>query len=65
MNYDISLSKSGLQDNMEFDTAERTMNFLTQLTDILVDCVDDQNRKDSIYSIVDLFFAGLKEKPKN
>jgi hypothetical protein len=50
---------------MKFDTAERAMNFLTQLTDILVDCVDDQNRKDSIYSIVDLFFAGLKEKPKN
>ncbi|MDR0692979.1 MAG: hypothetical protein LBF49_00160 [Puniceicoccales bacterium] len=60
---DVAPSKSDPTDNVEFDTAERAINFLIRLTDIL-NSDDNQDRKDNIPYIVDLFFEGLKERTR-
>ncbi|MDR1457679.1 MAG: hypothetical protein LBI47_02415 [Puniceicoccales bacterium] len=61
---DMAPPKSDPKDCVEFDTAERAINFLTRLTDIL-NSEDNKDRKGNISYIVDLFFEGLKERLKN
>ncbi|MDR2603014.1 MAG: hypothetical protein LBC11_00425 [Puniceicoccales bacterium] len=58
---DVAPSKSDAKECVEFDTADRAINFLTRLTDIL-NSEGNQDRKDNIHYIVDLFFEGLKER---